>query len=119
MYRNVAKFLEKTFQEQRQKGEEEKASLLQLCRGRTQKESARLFYETLVCPTILGCLVSRFGLDFLSSSNFWKMVMKFCELSRYGFVLQVLKTKGYLEVKQDHPYSDVLLTRLTRQQAAC
>ncbi|CAA7055186.1 unnamed protein product [Microthlaspi erraticum] len=76
--RNVAKFLEKTFQEKREKGEEEKASLLQLCIGRTQKESARLFYETLV-----------------------------------------LKTKGYLEVKQDLPYSDVLLTRYTRQQAAC
>ncbi|WZZ65900.1 hypothetical protein YC2023_077270 [Brassica napus] len=48
--RNVAKFLEKTFLEQREKGEEEKASLLQLCRGRTQKESARLFYETLLAP---------------------------------------------------------------------
>ncbi|KAL0669881.1 hypothetical protein Bca4012_032585 [Brassica carinata] len=76
--RNVAKFLEKTFLEQREKGEEEKASLLQLCRGRTQKESARLFFETLV-----------------------------------------LKTKGYLEVKQDHPYSDILLSRFTRQQEAC
>ncbi|CAG7906628.1 unnamed protein product [Brassica rapa] len=75
--RNVAKFLEKTFLEQREKGEEEKASLLELCRGRTQKESARLFYETLV-----------------------------------------LKTKGYLEVKQDHPYSDILLSRFTRQQEA-
>ena len=51
LYRNVAKFLEKTFLEQREKGEEEKASLLELCRGRTQKESARLFYETLVCHT--------------------------------------------------------------------
>ncbi|XP_013587887.1 PREDICTED: sister chromatid cohesion 1 protein 2-like isoform X2 [Brassica oleracea var. oleracea] len=76
--RNVAKFLEKTFLEQREKGEEEKASLLQLCRGRTQKESARLFYETLV-----------------------------------------LKTKGYLEVKQDHPYSDILLSRFTGQHEAC
>ncbi|XP_056862924.1 sister chromatid cohesion 1 protein 2 isoform X3 [Raphanus sativus] len=76
--RNVAKFLEKTFLEQREKGEEEKASLLELCRGRTQKESARLFYETLV-----------------------------------------LKTKGYLEVKQDHPYSDILLSRFSRQQEAC
>ncbi|KAG2307814.1 hypothetical protein Bca52824_027562 [Brassica carinata] len=76
--RNVAKFLEKTFLEQREKGEEEKASLLQLCRGRTQKESARLFYETLV-----------------------------------------LKTKGYVEVKQDHPFSDILLSRFTRQQEAC
>ncbi|CAH8358047.1 unnamed protein product [Eruca vesicaria subsp. sativa] len=76
--RSVAKFLEKTFLEQREKGEEEKASLLHLCRGRTQKESARLFYETLV-----------------------------------------LKTKGYLEVKQDHPYSDILLSRFTRQQEAC
>ncbi|KAJ0260680.1 Sister chromatid cohesion 1 protein 2 [Hirschfeldia incana] len=75
--RSVAKFLEKTFLEQREKVEEEKASLLQLCRGRTQKESARLFYETLV-----------------------------------------LKTKGYLEVKQDHPYSDVLLSRFSRQQEA-
>ncbi|CAH2080122.1 unnamed protein product [Thlaspi arvense] len=75
--RNVAKFLEKTFLEQMEK-KEEKLSLLQLCRGRTQKESARLFYETLV-----------------------------------------LKTKGYLEVKQDHPYSDILLTRFTRQQEAC
>ncbi|XP_024014810.1 sister chromatid cohesion 1 protein 2 isoform X2 [Eutrema salsugineum] len=76
--RNVAKFLEKTFLEQREKEKEEKLSLLELCRGRTQKESARLFYETLV-----------------------------------------LKTKGYLEVKQDHPYSDILLTRFTRQQEAC
>ncbi|KAF8050221.1 hypothetical protein N665_2022s0007 [Sinapis alba] len=76
--RSVAKFLEKTFLEKREKGEEEKASLLQLCRGRTQKESARLFYETLV-----------------------------------------LKTKGYLEVKQNHPYSDILLSRFTRQQEAC
>ncbi|XP_018444973.2 sister chromatid cohesion 1 protein 2-like isoform X2 [Raphanus sativus] len=76
--RNVAKFLEKTFLEQKKKGEEEKASLLQLCRGRTQKESARLFYETLV-----------------------------------------LKTKGYLEVKQDHQYSDILLSPITRQQEAC
>ncbi|KAF2608952.1 hypothetical protein F2Q68_00044689 [Brassica cretica] len=75
--RNVAKFLEKTFLEQREKGEEEKASLLQLCRGRTQKESARLFYETLV-----------------------------------------LKTKGYLEVKQDHPYSDILLSRFTGRHEA-
>ncbi|KAL0694781.1 hypothetical protein Bca4012_061961 [Brassica carinata] len=49
-YMNVAEFLEKAFLEQREKGEEEKASLLQLCRGRTQKDSARLFYETLVCP---------------------------------------------------------------------
>ncbi|KFK33057.1 hypothetical protein AALP_AA6G324500 [Arabis alpina] len=76
--RNVAKFLEKTFIEQREKEEEEKVSLLKLCRGRTQKKSARLFYETLV-----------------------------------------LKTRGYLEVKQDHPYSDILLTRYTRQQEAC
>ncbi|KAG7544058.1 Rad21/Rec8-like protein N-terminal [Arabidopsis thaliana x Arabidopsis arenosa] len=76
--RNVAKFLEKTFSEQRKREEEEKVSLLQLCRGRTQKESARLFYETLV-----------------------------------------LKTKGYLEVKQDHPYSDVLLTPFARQQKSC
>ncbi|EOA16030.1 hypothetical protein CARUB_v10004158mg [Capsella rubella] len=76
--RNVAKFLEKTFMEQREREEEEKVSLLQLCRGRIQKESARLFYETLV-----------------------------------------LKTKGYLEVKQDHPYGDVLLTPLSRQQEAC
>ncbi|XP_010450610.1 PREDICTED: sister chromatid cohesion 1 protein 2-like isoform X2 [Camelina sativa] len=76
--RNVAKFLEKTFTEQREREEEEKVSLLQLCRGRIQKESARLFYETLV-----------------------------------------LKTKGYLEVKQDSPYSDVLLTPFTRQQKAC
>ncbi|CAL9224021.1 unnamed protein product [Arabidopsis halleri] len=75
--RNVAKFLEKTFLEQREREEEEKVSLLQLCRGRTQKESARLFYETLV-----------------------------------------LKTKGYLEVKQDHPYSDVLLTPFPRQEKA-
>ncbi|CAE6203388.1 unnamed protein product [Arabidopsis arenosa] len=76
--RNVAKFLEKTFSEQRKREEEEKVSLLQLCRGRTQKESARLFYETLV-----------------------------------------LKTKGYLEVKQNLPYSDVLLTPFARQQKAC
>lgn len=52
LYRNVAKFLEKTFVEQREREEEEKVSLLQLCRGRTQKESASLFYETLVCPNI-------------------------------------------------------------------
>ncbi|VVB09442.1 unnamed protein product [Arabis nemorensis] len=76
--RNVAKFLEDRFLEQREKEEEEKLSLLKLCRGRTQKEGARLFYETLV-----------------------------------------LKTRGYLEVKQDHPYSDILLTRYTRQQEAC
>ncbi|CAH8277714.1 unnamed protein product [Arabidopsis lyrata] len=76
--RNVAKFLEKTFVEQREREEEEKVSLLQLCRGRTQKESASLFYETLV-----------------------------------------LKTKGYLEVKQNRPYSDVLLTPFARQQKAC
>ncbi|XP_010436022.1 PREDICTED: sister chromatid cohesion 1 protein 2-like isoform X2 [Camelina sativa] len=76
--RNVAKFLEKTFTEQREREEDEKVSLLQLCRGRIQKESARLFYDTLV-----------------------------------------LKTKGYLEVKQDSPYSDVLLTPFTRQQKAC
>ncbi|CAA0406627.1 unnamed protein product [Arabidopsis thaliana] len=76
--RNVAKFLEKTFLEQREREEEEKVSLLQLCRGRTQKESARLFYETLV-----------------------------------------LKTKGYLEVKQNHPYSDVFLMRVSRPQKAC
>ncbi|AED94604.1 Rad21/Rec8-like family protein [Arabidopsis thaliana] len=76
--RNVAKFLEKTFLEQREREEEEKVSLLQLCRGRTQKESARLFYETLV-----------------------------------------LKTKGYVEVKQNHPYSDVFLMRVSRPQKAC
>ncbi|CAN8272938.1 unnamed protein product [Cochlearia groenlandica] len=76
--RSVVKFLEKKFMEQKEKEEEEKVSLLQVCRGRTQKESARLFYETLM-----------------------------------------LKTKGYLEVKQDHPYSDIILTRFTRQQEAC
>lgn len=43
----MAKFLEKAFLEQREKGEEENASLLQICRGTTQTESARRFYETL------------------------------------------------------------------------
>lgn len=106
----MAKYLEKTFLEQREREEEEKVSLLQLCKGRIQKESARLFYETLVCPQfftiscrhLFYCLNGRFKMG-----------------SSLNLILQVLKTKGYLEVKQDHPYSDVLLTPLARQQKAC
>ncbi|XP_010528173.1 PREDICTED: sister chromatid cohesion 1 protein 2 isoform X3 [Tarenaya hassleriana] len=45
--RKVAKFLEKIFRRQRERVEEETVSLFQLCKGRTRKENARLFYETL------------------------------------------------------------------------
>ncbi|GKV07927.1 hypothetical protein SLEP1_g19624 [Rubroshorea leprosula] len=49
--RLVAKFLRRTFLDKKKRGEEEKVHMLQLLRGKTKKESSRLFYEILVLKT--------------------------------------------------------------------
>ncbi|KAK8552375.1 hypothetical protein V6N13_120777 [Hibiscus sabdariffa] len=46
--RTVAKRLQRSFLDQKRKGEEEKVNLSQLLEGRTKKASAKVFYEILV-----------------------------------------------------------------------
>ncbi|KAJ4960639.1 hypothetical protein NE237_020549 [Protea cynaroides] len=66
--RSVARYLQKSFPDQKEQKDEESLSLGAVLVGRTRKESARLFYEILV-----------------------------------------LKTKGFVDVKQENPYDDVLV----------
>ncbi|XP_062010314.1 sister chromatid cohesion 1 protein 2-like [Rosa rugosa] len=68
--RVVARYLHREFTNCKNRGEEE-VNLLQVSEGKTKKESARLFYETLV-----------------------------------------LRTNGYVDVKQDEAYGDILLRKL-------
>ncbi|XP_039056193.1 sister chromatid cohesion 1 protein 2 isoform X2 [Hibiscus syriacus] len=49
--RMVAKRLQRSFQDQKNKGEEEKVNLSQLLEGRTKKASVKVFYEILVLKT--------------------------------------------------------------------
>jgi hypothetical protein len=49
MYRKVASYLSKTFQDPGKQKEAASVNLSQVSQGRTRKESARLFYEILVC----------------------------------------------------------------------
>lgn len=51
IYRIAARYLHKNFLNRKKRREEELVSLLRVLEGRTKKESARLFYEILVCPT--------------------------------------------------------------------
>ncbi|XP_042477211.1 sister chromatid cohesion 1 protein 2 isoform X2 [Macadamia integrifolia] len=66
--RKVAKYLQKSFLNQKEQEDKEKLSLEDVLKGKTRKESARLFYEILV-----------------------------------------LKTKGFVDVKQENPYDDILV----------
>jgi membrane protein implicated in regulation of membrane protease activity len=53
IYRIAARYLHNNFLNRKKGREEEVMSLLRVLEGRTKKESARLFYEILVCPTCL------------------------------------------------------------------
>ncbi|KAL6206148.1 hypothetical protein ACLB2K_023397 [Fragaria x ananassa] len=68
----VARYLHRQFTNCKNQGKEE-VNLLQVSEGKTKKESARLFYETLV-----------------------------------------LKTNGYVDVKQDESFGDILLRKLDK-----
>lgn len=48
VYRIVRKCLQRIFEKQREKGEDEAVNLSRLAVGKRKKESARLFYEILV-----------------------------------------------------------------------
>ena len=49
VYRMVAKYLRRNFLNQKERAEEEMLNLSRIVEGRTKKESARFFYEILVC----------------------------------------------------------------------
>lgn len=53
IYRIAARYLHNNFLNRKKGREEEVMSLLRVLEGRTKKESAKLFYEILVCPTCL------------------------------------------------------------------
>ncbi|KAH7532362.1 hypothetical protein FEM48_Zijuj04G0011800 [Ziziphus jujuba var. spinosa] len=76
--RIVARYLHRSFLNQKKQREKEVVNLLPTVEGRNKKESARLFYEILV-----------------------------------------LKTEGYVDVKQDDSYGDILVWKLPRWDQIC
>ncbi|XP_024031316.1 sister chromatid cohesion 1 protein 2 [Morus notabilis] len=69
--RKVARYLHRSFLDQKERGEEEAVTLSRVVKGRTKKESAGFFYEILV-----------------------------------------LSSKGYVGMKQDDAYGDILVCKL-------
>ncbi|KAI9178347.1 hypothetical protein LWI28_025437 [Acer negundo] len=76
--RMVVRYLHRRFQNQKKRGENETVNLMQLLKGKTKKESARLFYEILV-----------------------------------------LKSKGYVDVKQEDANGDMLVLKVPKWDQSC